>query len=81
MEEIKLSDDVIEQIKDFDHRSLTEEQESLIDKLILNEELRKSDKEFGLCNKCKQPKNNHDWCRLCTFQQNFKNWASGNHEI
>ena len=31
MEEIKLSDDVFDQIKDFDH---AEEQELLIDKLI-----------------------------------------------
>ena len=34
MEEIKLSDDVIDQIKDFDIWELTEEQEVLIDKLI-----------------------------------------------
>ena len=40
MEEIKLSDDVFEQIKDFKHWRLTEEQELLIDKLILNEELK-----------------------------------------
>ena len=40
MEEIKLSDDVFEQIKDFDPWSLTEEQKLLIDKLILNEELK-----------------------------------------
>ena len=40
MEEIKLSDDVFEQIKDFTHRWLTKEQELLIDKLILNEELK-----------------------------------------
>ncbi len=37
MDEIKLSDDVIDQIKDFDYWNLTEEQELLIDKLILNE--------------------------------------------
>ena len=38
MEEIKLGDDVFEQIKDFDTEKLNEEQELLIDKLILNEE-------------------------------------------
>ena len=39
MEEIKLlSDDVYEQIKDFIYYNLTEEQESLIDKLIPDEE-------------------------------------------
>jgi hypothetical protein len=36
----KLSDDVINQIKEFDHYYLTERQESLIDELIPNEELR-----------------------------------------
>ena len=40
MEEIKqLSNDVIEKIKDFNHDNLTKEQESLIDKLILDDEL------------------------------------------
>ena len=81
MEEIKLGDDVIEQIKDFDHRYLTEEQELLIDKLILNEELKECYKEYGLCKQCNQPKNNYYWCRICTFQQNFKNWTSGNHDV
>ena len=41
MEEIKLlSDDVFEQIKDFDEWNLTEEQKSLIDKLISDDELK-----------------------------------------
>src|SRR4051812_40082365 len=81
MEEIKLSDDVIDQIKDFDCLKFTEEQKSLIDKLILNEELKQCYKEYGLCKKCKQPKNNDYWCRICVFQQNFQNWTSGNHDI
>ena len=80
MEEIKLSDDVIDQIKDFDHENLTEEQNLLIDKLILNEELKESYKYYGLCEKCKQPKTTY-WCRICMFQQNFKNWTSGNHDV
>ena len=81
MDEFKLSDDVFDQIKDFNRWFLTEEQECLIDKLILNKELKECYKECGLCKKCKQPKNNNDWCRICTFQQNFKNWTSGNHDI
>ncbi|GBC10586.1 hypothetical protein RclHR1_09750003 [Rhizophagus clarus] len=36
----KLSDYVIEQIKDFDYLDLTQKQKSLIDELILNEELK-----------------------------------------
>src|SRR5947208_1549295 len=91
MEEIKLSDDVFEQIKDFDHRSwcLTEEQKLLIDKLILNEELKERYKMYGLCKECKQPNTGvhytgYGWCQSCNakrFQQNFQNWTSGNHDI
>ena len=79
----RLNDGVYEQIKDFDHRwgYLTEEQESLVDKLILDEELKNNYKKYGLCKKCKQPKNSDYWCRLCDFQQNFQNWTSGNHIV
>src|ERR1051325_7753336 len=82
MEEIKqLSDDVFEQIKDFEYRKLTEEQRSLIDELILEEELKERYIEYGLCDECKQPKNNDKWCRICRFQRNFKNWSSGNDDV
>ncbi|GBC38034.1 kinase-like domain-containing protein [Rhizophagus irregularis DAOM 181602=DAOM 197198] len=85
MDVIKLSDDVIEQIKDFDeYRKLTEEQQSLIDKLITDKELKEHYKANGLCKKCKQP-NTSLWCycpcNLQNFKQNFKNWTSGNHDI
>ena len=53
MEEIKLGDDIFDQIKDFNYRRLTEEQEVLIDKLILNEELKRRYRYYGLCNECK----------------------------
>ncbi|GBC18956.1 kinase-like domain-containing protein [Rhizophagus irregularis DAOM 181602=DAOM 197198] len=59
---------------------LTEEQSLLIDKLILNEELKKRFKNNGLCKDCKQPKASRNWCQ-CEFQQNFKNWTSGNNEV
>ena len=55
----------------------------LIDKLILNEELKNHYKWYGLCEKCKQPKTTY-YCRSCAtkcFQQNFKNWTSGNHDV
>src|SRR5436190_1096388 len=87
MEEIKLCDDVFEQIKDFDHyRYLTKEQKLLIDKLILNEELKERYKKHGLCKECKQPNTDsrYKWCQSCNakhFQQNFQNWTSGNHDI
>jgi hypothetical protein len=80
MEEIKLSVDVFEQIKDFVHWKLTDEQSLLIDKLILNEELKKRYKNNGLCKECKQPRVSCYWCQ-CNFQQNFKNWTSGNNEV
>ena len=84
MEEIKLSDDVIEQIKDLDHWHLTEEQKLLIDKLILNKELKDCYKNYGLCEECKQPITSYKWCQSCNakrFQQNFQNWTSGKHDI
>ena len=84
MEEIKLSDDVFDQIKDFEYWSLNEEEKLLIDKLILNEELKECYKCYGLCKKCEQPKTHYSYCRSCIskyFQQNFKNWTSGNHDI
>ncbi|UZO14349.1 uncharacterized protein OCT59_005809 [Rhizophagus irregularis] len=56
MDEIKLSDDIFEQIKDFEYQKLTEEQKSLIDKLITDKELKECYKRYGLCKKCKQPK-------------------------
>ena len=84
MDEFKLSDDVFDQIKDFDRYNLTEEQKLLIDKLILNEELKQCYKNYGLCKKCKQPNTYYNWCQLCIpkyFQQNFQNWTSGNHDV
>ena len=85
MEEIKqLSDDVYEQIKDFIYDNLTEDQKSLIDKLILDDELKERFKKYGLCNECKQPNIYYGWCRMCNgkhFQRNFKNWTSGNDNV
>ena len=47
----------------------------------MDEELKNNYKEYGLCKKCKQPKTSYGWCRICNFQQNFKNWTSGNHDV
>ena len=84
MDEIKLSNDVFDQIKYFDCWSLTEEQELLIDKLILSEELKDRYKYHGLCKKCKQPNTYFNWCQPCIFkyfQRNFQIWTSGNHDV
>src|SRR5436853_4689279 len=80
----KLSDDVINQIKDFDKYVLTSEQKSLIDELIPNEELRERYKKHGLCEECSQPNTGWRWCQSCNskhFQQDFNKWTSGNKEI
>src|SRR5436189_5957401 len=80
----KLSDDVINQIKDFNRRKLTEEQKSLIDELIPNEELREQYKKYGLCKECSQTNTDYRWCQSCNskhFQQDFNKWTSGNKEI
>ncbi|GES73785.1 kinase-like domain-containing protein [Rhizophagus clarus] len=83
MDEIKLSDEVIEQIKDFNYEDLTKEQESLINKLILNEESKTYYKKYGFCKKCKQLRIciSYNKCNYCIFQPNFKNWTSGNHKV
>ena len=87
---LKLSDDVINQIKDFlkYYYDLTEEQKSLIDKLIPNEELRERYKKYELCEECSQPNTSRfgdfPWCQSCNskhFQQDFNKWTSGNKEI
>uniref|UniRef100_U9SYM9 Protein kinase domain-containing protein n=1 Tax=Rhizophagus irregularis (strain DAOM 181602 / DAOM 197198 / MUCL 43194) TaxID=747089 RepID=U9SYM9_RHIID len=38
----------------------------------------------GNCEECKQENTRFDWCKECNakrFQQNFKNWTSGNNDI
>ncbi|GBB97955.1 hypothetical protein RclHR1_03100017 [Rhizophagus clarus] len=86
MERKYISDEIYEQIKDFDHRSsnLTEEQKLLVDRLIINKELKERYKKFGLCEECKQPNTGDIWCQSCNskhFQENFKNWTSGNSDV
>ena len=46
-----LDDGVYKQLKDFYYEDLTKEQESLVDKLILDEELKNNYKRYGLCKK------------------------------
>src|SRR5581483_5093525 len=79
-----ICDDVFEQIKDFNHRNLSKKQNLFIDELIPNEELKQRYKNHGLCKGCKQPNTGYNWCQLCNsnrFQQNFKNWTSGNSDV
>ncbi|UZO22817.1 uncharacterized protein OCT59_015166 [Rhizophagus irregularis] len=68
MEEFKLSDDVIEQIKNFNYWSLTDEQRFLIDKLILNEELKERYKKNGLCKDSKVGREMVEWIEYDRFE-------------
>ncbi|GBB89577.1 hypothetical protein RclHR1_01630015 [Rhizophagus clarus] len=84
MEEVNLGDDIIEQIKNFNNRELTEEQNVLINKLMPNEGLKERYEMYGLCKERKHINTDDYWCQICeskNFQQNFKNWTSGNHNV
>jgi hypothetical protein len=91
MEEIKLSDDVIEQIKEIERsNSANYKRRQLIDKLILNKELKECYKWYGLCEECKQPntgsysKYRGKWCQTCNgkrFQDQITKWSSGNVDV
>ena len=40
--------------------------------------------EYGTCEECNQENTGYNWCHSCSakhFQQNFKNWTSGNDDI
>src|SRR5581483_4254228 len=83
MEQNYISNDVFEQIEDFDYLSLYYEEQKLC-RLIPNEELKELKQHHDLCKGCKQPNTSHNWCQSCNskhFQQNFKNWTSGNSDI
>src|SRR5579864_8134360 len=81
MEQKYLSDGIIDQIKEFDPYNLTEEQKLLIDKLIVNEELKERYKNYGLCKGCKQPNTGKRWCQSCNSKHFQKNWTSGNSDV
>src|SRR2546421_7102049 len=81
----KLSEDVINQIKDFPKNTykFTKEQNSLIDKLIPNEKLRELYMKYKLCDECGQINTGY-WCRPCNsnhFRQVFDKWTSGDKKV
>jgi hypothetical protein len=72
----KLSESVVNQIKNFTFYDLTQEQQLLVDKLIPDQELRQRYKLNGLCQECQQLNTGSDWCQVCNakhFQEEFKN--------
>ncbi|EXX79528.1 hypothetical protein RirG_004690 [Rhizophagus irregularis DAOM 197198w] len=83
MEELHISDEIYNQIKDFQRLALTDEQELLINKIIPSE-LYESYIKYGLCERCKQIRTHYTWCQTCNsliFKENSKNWTSGNANI
>ena len=78
MEQNYISNDVFEQIKDFDHHKsfLTKEQKLLIDKLIPNKELKQRYVDHGLCKGCKQPNTGYNCIGVNHVIQNVSNKVS-----
>src|ERR1043165_905079 len=68
MEQTCLDDGILEQIKEFRHikyHRLSSEQKSLVDKLIINKDLKKRYQRFALCGECWQVNTGLDWCHSC----------------
>src|ERR1043166_10170723 len=84
MEQNYITKEVYEQVKNFRFYLLSKEDAAIVDKLILNEDLKRRYKKFSLCKECYQPCTRMEWCSPCVskhFQENFENWTSGNNEI
>ncbi|GES90901.1 kinase-like domain-containing protein [Rhizophagus clarus] len=54
------------------------------DKVVYMDDLEKRKKAYGICGECKKPGTGEEWCQPCNakkFEDNFKNWTSGNKDI
>ncbi|GES91803.1 kinase-like domain-containing protein [Rhizophagus clarus] len=59
----------------------TPESEDVNEKVVYIEDLEKRIKAYGICGECNEPGTGHKWCQPCNakrFENNFKNWTSGN---
>jgi hypothetical protein len=48
------------------------------------EDLEKRKQVYGICGECNEPGTGEIWCQPCNakrFENNFKNWTSGNKEV
>ena len=48
------------------------------------EDLEKRKEVYGICGECNEPGTGQSWCQPCNakrFEENFKNWTSGNKDI
>jgi len=80
----KLNPELLNQIKDFDHKHLTSEQETLLKRLIFSGNWRGNYKSNGLCANCQQLNSEVKWCQPCEvprLKADFAYWTSGNPEI
>jgi serine/threonine protein kinase len=53
-------------------------------KVVYMEDLEKRKEAYGICEECNQPGTGLKWCQSCNakrFEENFKNWTSGNKNI
>ncbi|UZO01760.1 uncharacterized protein OCT59_020271 [Rhizophagus irregularis] len=58
--------------------------EEIDDKVIYMDEIEKRKEAYGICGECNEPGTGENWCQPCNakrFEENFKNWTSGNKDI
>ncbi|GBB99653.1 hypothetical protein RclHR1_00360002 [Rhizophagus clarus] len=59
----------------------TSESGDVDERVVYIEDLEKRKQVYGICGECKKPGTGKNWCRPCNakrFENNFKNWTSGN---
>ena len=59
-------------------------QEEQSQQIVFMEDLEKRKEAYGICGECDEPGTGDRWCQPCNakrFEENFKNWTSGNKDI
>ncbi|RGB31537.1 kinase-like domain-containing protein [Rhizophagus diaphanus] len=62
----------------------TTESEDADERIVYMEDLEKRKQAYGICGECNEPGTGETWCQPCNakrFEDNFKNWTSGNKVI
>ncbi|GBC36046.2 kinase-like domain-containing protein [Rhizophagus irregularis DAOM 181602=DAOM 197198] len=62
----------------------TTELEDADERAIYMKDLYKRKQVYGICGECNEPGTGQNWCQPCNakrFEDNFKNWTSGNKDI
>ncbi|CAB4442597.1 unnamed protein product [Rhizophagus irregularis] len=58
--------------------------EEIDDRVIYMDDIEKRKEVYGICGECNEPGTGEEWCQPCNakrFEENFKNWTSGNKDI